>query len=339
MRAKVRGEVAKSSAERAWQAMAADQPVLEGRGRQAPVVNTTSATRRPPIASRQLVPLILWLLVACGPVALVLWATAPEAAAPVVTGPEPAQVVTDASVAADQAVHAVVTWLEATKDDSKDLRELYTTQVSTGRLPELAQDYEWIGLAQVTELAPGLWSVTVAADMRTAATDPAEGDIGTAESGTTKVRRYFEVAVAVQDGAGAPVTVPAPVPGPEHPATDVRYSRSVRATSPAWTSIDGFLRALLTGSGGLDRYVTPGVRIRPIEPAAYPEIDVADVRASSDVVDVPADGEVADVLVTVETYVDERSALTAEYRLELTGRGGRWEVSELQPAPQIQIKN
>ncbi|MFJ7209662.1 hypothetical protein ACIQWR_39790 [Streptomyces sp. NPDC098789] len=111
------------------------------------------------------------------------------------------------------------------------------------------------------------------------------------------------------------------------------------------TTAGEFLRTYLTGGkdgAGLERYLSPGVRLAAPVGAGYVRVDVEDVVADTEragAKDVPADGVRA--RVAGEDQVGTRWPLV--YRLEMITRAGRWEVAALDagsapsvsPAPSV----
>ncbi|MFZ3475708.1 conjugal transfer protein [Streptomyces sp. 4.24] len=149
--------------------------------------------------------------------------------------------------------------------------------------------------------------------------------------------RYF--AVSGSGGKdGGPVTVsgsPAEVAAPDAVAvSDTESTRPVPSSGALAVSLGEFVRAYLGGQGaGLDRYLSPGLQVSAPKVAPYVRVDVAEVTADTEVAagaSVPADGARARVRVRVigEDRAGARWPLV--YRLEVTARAGRWEVSTLE---------
>ncbi|MGW1768676.1 conjugal transfer protein [Streptomyces sp. NPDC002073] len=153
------------------------------------------------------------------------------------------------------------------------------------------------------------------------------------------VRYYAVSGIGGEDGGpvrvtGAPGEVSAPTAALVvheavlHPAP----SGGVLATSLA-----EFMRAYLGGSqgAGVERYLSPGITIPAPTGAAYTRVEVEDVTADDEAAVakvVPADGARARVRVRVVGQDAARVRWPLEYRLEVTARAGRWEVSELDAA-------
>jgi len=134
-----------------------------------------------------------------------------------------------------------------------------------------------------------------------------------------------------------PQTFPAPVPAPAPPArAPLAYRSPAPDQRPASTASAEFLAALLTGTGDVDRYVTPGTRVQAITPAPYAQVRLQRVQVDADpadLPDVPGNGDQLHALVTAEATSAAGQALSVQYALTLTAREGRWEVQSVDPAP------
>ncbi|MBT2612740.1 conjugal transfer protein [Streptomyces sp. ISL-87] len=206
-------------------------------------------------------------------------------------------------------------------------------------LPKRSRDEGAAPAARVvalrTAFAPdGGWTVVVAALTNRA--EPASG------SGSPTVAapaaRYFSVSgTGGKDGGslaieGAPAEVAAPEPAAV-PAS--RFTHPVSSGGALATSLGEFVRTYLGGGqgAGLERYLSPGVRVSAPNATSYTRVDVENVTADAEQAAgdaVPGDGAMARVQVRVvgEDRAGVRWPLV--YRLEVTARAGRWEVSALE---------
>ncbi|SEM85592.1 conjugal transfer protein, partial [Streptacidiphilus jiangxiensis] len=134
-----------------------------------------------------------------------------------------------------------------------------------------------------TEVSPGYWSVTIAADVLA---HPQNG------SATDTGLHYFQVGIeatgpatagGAQQGAGSvgytATALPAEVSAPSsvQPGALVYGASTLSSTDPAQSTISGFLAAYLTGTGQLGPYTTPGVVMNPVSPAPYSSISIAGI--------------------------------------------------------------
>lgn len=268
---------------------------------------------------------LLWGVLAAGPIALGLALVDSDDPAPVQpvaadNGDDP-----DRQVAEEFAEQAVVTWLTATRSqpDQSRLADLFGPDLSV-ELPDEPVPARRPAVAASEPAGDGIWSVVVAVDVPAAA--PVDEDPAVA-------RRYFQLPVVVDGDAVGALAAPAPVPAPEHlaprPST---YTTSVPRESEVTRTVGEFLSSLLTGAGGLDRVVAPGVQIHPIHPAPYTEASVSAVAAVDEPPQAPADGDELDVLATARVRHDHGEAIV-QYPLRLIARDGRWEIAAIAPAP------
>ncbi|MCX4546894.1 conjugal transfer protein [Streptomyces sp. NBC_01565] len=182
-------------------------------------------------------------------------------------------------------------------------------------------------IAVRTSPSPGGWTVVVAA----VSEQPAEG---------VPLVRYFAVAgTGGKDGgplrvAGAPGEVAAPESAP---AAEETFTHPVNSTGVLAGSLGEFVRAYLGGGqgAGVERYLSPGVHVATPLTAAYERVNVEDLAADSRAAlaeGAPADGARARVRVRV-TGVDRAGVRwPLVYRLEVTARASRWEISALDAA-------
>lgn len=233
-------------------------------------------------------------------------------------------------VASEAAVQWVQTWASATESTRESLGERWSG--SAVILPAKASTVSSVRVVDAVASAPGVWSVTVAAQVTDPGQDPAQ--------------RYYQVPVQVAGNepgqiTASPQSVPAIVPGPGAAANVDRgdYGAAVGETSAAGQTISQFLAALLTGEGQIDRYVTPGAPIVALpEESRYASVRVSSIRSAATGEDIdwqnaPKDGATVEVLVdaTVATDDEPKTGRSVSYPLLLTARGGRWEVTSIQP--------
>ncbi|WP_330334789.1 conjugal transfer protein [Streptomyces sp. NBC_00536] len=152
--------------------------------------------------------------------------------------------------------------------------------------------------------------------------------------------RYFAVSGTGGTNDG-PLTVtgpPAEVAGPASaPAPATPYTRAVPTGQVLATTVGEFLRTYLTsGQGaGVERYLSPGVHLSVPVGGAYVRADVEEVAADTEQAaakDVPGDGVRTRVRVRVTGEDRAGTRWPLVYRLEMTARAGRWEVSALDTA-------
>lgn len=152
-------------------------------------------------------------------------------------------------------------------------------------------------------------------------------------------RRYFSVPVVfVGDDARAaavPAAVAAPATGGD---LTLGYRFRVGLDHSLTQSISQFLSAMVAGAGEISRYTSPGTPIRAVTPAPYTSVQITDLVSDTDfstgASGSPADGATVRVLATATvTATDRAQTSTVQYPLTAIARGGRWEVSALDPMP------
>lgn len=303
--------------------------------------DTAASWSLPPVRAAALTRLTkaaLWGMVACGPLALLTAAAARPAAGTLAVAPAAAQ--RSSTGPSGWAELYVAAYLSA----GDDTLHSYFPQAppvlgAAGR----RQATRTVALA-ATEVAPGYWSVTVAADVT----------VATGRSNRGTGIHYFVVPVLALGGrdtggtrpSGAPAgfvaaALPAEVSAPGAGAVpELRYNAtSPIVDGPLQETVTRFLTAYLTGGTDLDRYLTPSTALTPVQPAPYRAVQTTSVSTREQIpgVDtaVPADGSVAHVLTTVDAVDEYQQHWPLTYALTLTARAGRWEVTRMENAPAL----
>ncbi|MGW7613263.1 conjugal transfer protein [Streptomyces sp. NPDC054766] len=266
--------------------------------------------------------LVLWTVIAAGPVALGVAITSTPATVEAATATRPAAVRT--TVASDPAGYAQLflgAWLRSSADDATSAQARFVQSMGPDvDLPDPApgapSKLASVSVVRSVQRAGGAWSVTVAAQY-------ADGAV-----------RYYAVPVA-GDRAGTAFAVtaaPGVVAGPaliDVPAS----SYGVRVPEGALASAVGeFLGAYLTGAGEVDRYLAPGVKLSAVSPSPYSVVVVQQVLAAEKAAaaeQMPGDGTRVRVLAQVEAR-DAGGRWPLAYEVVLRVRSGRWEVAGLE---------
>ncbi|MFF4343187.1 hypothetical protein ACFY00_25070 [Kitasatospora sp. NPDC001540] len=197
------------------------------------------------------------------------------------------------------------------------------------------------------------WQVTVAASVvvppsvsqsARPSSSPAQGGAQGAQgrgadSGTAEVR-YFSVQVSMTRATGsggspdalvvtsAPAQVAPPAALADRDPAVAAYGAQV-SEGPLRETVAGYLTAYLTGVGDSTRYLAPGTRI-PVPGAAYTQVALKDLSATTTVPSSPADGTVIQAEASVQAQ-DALGEWPLSYPLRLTARAGRWEISAIAP--------
>jgi hypothetical protein len=217
---------------------------------------------------------------------------------------------------AEMAIHR---WIE--QDDPASLDRLFIEPpdgVTAPRWPVRVDDATAVASKPV---ADDYWSVTLAVQLLLG---PPPGH---------SVRWFVEVGVTRDDGgrfvvAGTPAIVaePAAVRGRRRLTDTVMLTPS--ADDPLARTVTGFLAALLTGDGQIDRYTASGTEIAAIDPPPFAKVVMG--RLSTRVTE---QGTAVRASVLARTADGDERALA--YQLLLTERYGRWEVRSMSGAPAL----
>lgn len=250
------------------------------------------------------------------------------------------------AAAQEFARQCVLVWLQAKRGEEQSVEPCFpTTRLQLPAAPAyIASDAAIAGIEDTAKPPAGAvtgtpsptptmrgparktYSVTVAVTARGAQDPPSAAS-----------RRYFAVPVVLVDGVARAATLPAEVAAP--PVTEdvaLGYRAAISSDHPVSGTVLAFLRALAAGDGEVSRYVSPDMVIRPITPAPYASVELVDLAGNQDITgdrNAPADGRRLQVLATAELRIDDTHAVTAQYALTMTARGGRWEVAALDPVP------
>lgn len=295
--------------------------------------------------ARLTVPL-LFLAALSGPAAVMLsWTSArSDPVVPAVVGDTP-DLAARRVAAEETALGWVLAWLGASRADSAALKRWWSG--SELRLPDVGAQVSAARVLQSTAVAPGVWSVLVAADVST---------------GVATQRRYFQVPVAVSGGehtaAARALTIPAEVSAPGTDASaQLAYTTGIPVSSPPGATVAGFLTALLTGTGDLSRWSSPANAARAVTPPVCRSVTVQAIVADRDVPGLitgnPTDGDSVALLVTADLRAEPAvttpattpgpslgpsgapMVATGQWLLSITARAGRWEVASIDLTPAL----
>ena len=302
---------AHAEAPRGWRQRAKDQ-------RAAATERLTPWPQANRVGTRALL-LLLVIGILTGPFA-VLRSYTTSAPATVQVPPDTSSTAADAEArartqATGTATTLVWAWLSAGQADSDALDAMLEYPPAQLALPR-DRPSPPAAVTVVDAAAAGeWWTVTVSA----------RG--GQAGAGST-----YRVAVRVDDMHSVPLTLPAQIPQqaptPSDSARDDGPDQvSVSASDPAAAAAGGFVQTLLSGTGDLSRWTSPGAALTPVRPAICSTAQPTTTAATDP--PEPSDGQSTDVLVTVACRGTGKqpATTTLQYLLTLTARGGRWEVS------------
>jgi hypothetical protein len=222
---------------------------------------------------------------------------------------------------------SVGTWLGAGPDEEAGVNDLFAVDPEVRPGQAAAHRAHELAVVATRQIDPGrYWAVTVAAAVDERASDGRWAPVGT---------WYLEVGVA-RDGrgrltaVGEPAVVPAPRPSGVPPvAAGPRLDSPGTEDDAAIATVDGYLRALLTGDGDVSRYLAPRAEIAAVSPPPF-----ADVRVDRIAVTAQED-DTARLRVAVEATSTSGAARSLGYELTLTARDDRWEIAAMSGAPAL----
>ncbi|HKE68627.1 MAG TPA: conjugal transfer protein [Nocardioidaceae bacterium] len=234
------------------------------------------------------------------------------------------------AAAQEFAARFVTTWLTSNADNA-DQRLSGMVEIPDGaEFPTVAPRATDATVADIEQLSGGVWSVTVAATVT-----PVGSDQG--------VLRFFAVPVVDHAGQLAAIALPAPIAAPTMAQTpSLNYPSDLSSTHPAWRTVAGFMGALLAGGDDITRYLTPGTHVASVVPVPFAQVRINQIatqaEAGAEPARTPADGQQLAVLVTAVglSTTTDASGITVQYALVLTGRDGRWEVTEVEASPHLE---
>lgn len=299
-------------------------PWRRGQQKEESGVGGTNWSGSSNLASKGMLGLLIAGLVA-GPAALFLEMTEdpPVVAEKSDDGARAATTVEASSIAGERGLQTVTSWISSTRETP-----LIRNASRDVRWPKSATSFENARIAQVTpaDKGSGRWQVTIAG------TVPGSGEV------------FFAVPVQVDRGKATALELPSVVPDPAQSSQtpDTVYGQEeIPLTTPLATTVNDFLGAYLTGEE-TTRYTSPDARIAAVSGLPWDQVKLT--RVDADLADgedatskKPTEGEEAKVLATyqMQTGNDATTSVPSSMSLTLTARGGRWEITSVDPIPKL----
>lgn len=223
------------------------------------------------------------------------------------------------------AQDCVTRWLTATQSHQQSLHDCWSLRDPI-RLPTTPA---------VVVSSPAVSAVTLVSD--TGAAQQWSVVVAVCErpfEAATPHAAFYRLPVVYSNYGVRASALPARVNGPGAGAdAPLGYPTALADTSPAFITVSGFITNFLTGTGGLERYVTTDSGLLPA--ADYRSAQVTKLLANHAAPDheVPANGTTLHVLATVNAVTSQFAPLQLDYPIVLTVTSGRWTVSALDYAP------
>jgi hypothetical protein len=273
--------------------------------------------------------IVLWLLVISGPVAALLVARQVSSLGErldVVNMGAGVEVAPDTTGAEGFAELFIAAYLTAGEDSTEDLTP-FLDGVSLNGVESGSWSATRTTSLGAVQVAPGYYAVMVAADVVAAEVD-ADGQPVWVPVGA----RFYSVGVAETSNGWAITGLPTLMPAQARAAApELLIDRldGLEATPGLEDMLSRFLAAYLAGDGELTRYTSPSSPIVPVQPAPFSGVEMLQAGMAE-----TSDG-LTEVAVVVQATDIAGRAQILEYALVVSQRDGRWEVSELLPAPPV----
>ena len=254
----------------------------------------------------------LWALVSLAAVGGVTALLRPSPDAPPASTTAPAESLSDAWAAASFGERFAIAYLAAGPDSDADL-EAFLAEVPDlpATRPPAPLDGPVVAVG-VEQIHAGYWAVTVAA-------------------GQPGAERFWWVGVARRDGRLVATALPTPVAGPpvgERPERLVEASEAPPPGDPAVDTFVGWVAAYACGQGDASRYLAPGVSLRAVSPPVCTEARLENWGSVLD--------DQGRRHVVAEVVLDPGpQARRVAFAAVMAERAGRWEITELLPAPEL----
>jgi hypothetical protein len=220
----------------------------------------------------------------------------------------------------------VAAWLTATTTQRAALRQFITVADDALQLPTtpavVVSTPEVVSVIRTgTAGGADLYAATVSITERPyASADP--------------IRAFYRVPVAMWDHQPRALTMPARVNGPGGGADiPVDYPHPLDPASPVYAVVSGFIRAYLTATGDLDRYVLADAALTAV--GGYQSAIVSTAATERPVATDAAPGTRVHVLVTVLAQNSQFATVTLAYPLRVENSGGTWMLAAIDLTPRI----
>ena len=283
-----------------------------------------------PLFAVRVLQLVLWLLVVSGPVAAALLATQVSALGGRLETVGGQQAVVnlppDTTGVEGFAELFVAAFLGAGEDSPESLAHFLDDPPLDG-----TADGSWFATRTASlgarQIGPGYFAVTVAAEVVAADEESDESTVWV-PVGTL----FYSVGVAESETGWAVTGLPTLIAAPTRavrPELLVGRLDGLDGAPGLEEMVSRFLAAYLAGDGELARYIAPASRIVRVQPPPFVNVEVL----KAGFIDAP-DGSQQVAMVVRATDAAGRVQVL-EYALTVEQRDGRWEVSELLPAPTL----
>lgn len=282
-----------------------------------------------PLFTVRMLQVVLWLLVVSGPLAAALLATQVSALGDrldTAVGQAAVKLPPDTTGVEGFAELFIAAFLGAGEGSRESLAPFLDNPPLDG-----TADGSWFATRTTSlgarQIGPGYFAVTVAAEV-VAADDELEEPTVWVPVGTL----FYSVGVAETETGWAVTGLPTLIAPPTRtvpPELLVGRLDGLDGAPGLEEMVPRFLAAYLTGDGELARYTAPASRIVAVQPPPFVSVEVL----KAGFIDAPAGSQ--QVAMGVRATDAAGRVQLLEYALTVEQRDGRWEVSELLPAPTL----
>lgn len=238
-----------------------------------------------------------------------------------------------ANQAAAYAQGYLTAYLSATKDNHQDLIAYLGQDAAASATFKVNSHTEFRNpvIASVEKTNYGYYSTKIQLEIKHVETKEENGE---KHEVTTWETHWYKVVTATNgQGTFSPVGYPSATNAPTTETTRIDYPYSV-ASADVTSAVGDFGKAYLSQEGDINRYISPDATITALAPAPYNSVALTAVTSLINLDGpVPADGTTAYVLAEYEVTDKASNTRKQTYPLELTSRGGRWEISTIERSP------
>jgi hypothetical protein len=148
------------------------------------------------------------------------------------------------------------------------------------------------------------------------------------------IRSFYRVPVAMWNYQPRALAMPARINGPGAGAdVALGYRHPLSTDSPVYAVVSGFVRAYLTTTGGLDRYVLADAPLTAV--GGYQSAIVSTAATDRPIPTDAAPGTRVHVLVSVLAQTSQFATVTLSYPLSVENSGGTWMLAAIDLTPRL----
>lgn len=243
---------------------------------------------------------------------------------------------TETVIADNAAAYAqgyLTSYLGANKDNSKELAAYIGEDAASRAVQKVASAVEFRNpvVASVEKTRYDYYSTKIQVEQKQVTKAQVNGE--EKEVTSWDVHWYKVVVAADSNGKYTPVGFPSATNPPSTNQNTTEYPFSVTNTEVTG-AVGDFGKAYLAETGDINRYISPEATISAIKPAPYTEVALINLTGLKNLDGaVPADGTKEYVLAQYEVTDQGGNVRNQTYPLEITARGGRWEISTIERSP------